>query len=86
MLLDVAWLLVRTLNWGGLVVAWAGVTIFGWYFVRNNAAAAQGETNDIPRSSWRGPRAKLGFRLVVIGAAMQIASIILATTLSGHMH
>ena len=86
MLLDAAWLLVRILNWGSLVVELAGVTIFGWQFVRINAAAARGETNQILHSSWRGPRAKQGFLIAVIGAVMQVVSIILATGLPGRVH
>ena len=86
MLLDAAWLLVRILNWGSLVVELAGVTIFGWQFVRINAAAARTETNQIPHSSWRGPRAKQGFLIAVIGAVMQVVSIILATGLPGRVH
>ena len=83
MFLDAAWILIRILNWGGLVVALACVAIFGWHFVRINAATARGETNEVPPSSWRGPRAKLGFLMVGIGAAMQITSIILAAVIPG---
>jgi hypothetical protein len=82
MFLDAAWIVVKVLSWGGLVVALAGVAIFGWQFVQINAAAARGETNEVPPSSWRGPRARLGILIVVIGAAMQIVSIVLAAVLA----
>jgi hypothetical protein len=83
MFIEALWILVRVLTWGALAVALVGVVIFGLHFVRINAAAARRERNDIPASSWRGPRAKRGFVLIGIGAVMQIIAIILATVLPG---
>jgi hypothetical protein len=80
---DIAWIVVKTLSFGGLAVALAGVAIFGWYFVRLNAIAARGETNQIPSESWRGPGAKLGLAVLTGGAGMQLASYLLAVLLRG---
>jgi len=83
MLLDAAWKLIQYLNWAGLAAALAGVVIFGWHFIRINAAAAQGDSAKVPASSWRGRGARFGYVLVAIGAGMQIASFILAVAVPG---
>jgi hypothetical protein len=83
MFLDAAWKLIQYLDWGGLAAALAGVVVFGWHFIRINAAAAQGDSAKVPSSSWRGRGARSGYMLVAIGAGMQIASLILAVSVPG---
>ncbi len=83
MVLDAAWKLIQYLDWGGLAAAFAGVVLFGWHFIRINAAAAQIDTAKVPSSSWRGQGARSAYMLVAIGAGMQIASIILAVAVPG---
>jgi hypothetical protein len=80
---DAAWILVKTLSFGGMAVALAGVVIFGWYFIRLNAIAAQGEANHIPPESWRGRGAKLGLAVFAGGAGLQLSSFLLAALLPG---
>jgi hypothetical protein len=80
-LLHVAWILDKVLSYGGLAVALAGVAIFGWHFVLINARAARAELDKIPGTAWRGKGAKLGFRLLATGVAMQVASFVLAMML-----
>jgi hypothetical protein len=82
-LLAVAWLLQKTLNFAGVAGAFAGVAIFGWYFVRINALAAQGETGDIPPESWRGPGARYGLFIFAAGVTLALASMVLASMLPG---
>jgi hypothetical protein len=82
-LLDIAWILVKTLSFGGLAVALAGVGVFGWHFVRSNAIAGRGEGDHIPAESWRGSGARLGMMIVAAGAGLQIASMLLAALLPG---
>ena len=77
-LFDGAWILIKTLRYGGLAVAFLGVGIFGVHFVRLNARAARGETNEVPRESWRGRRAVLGLQVLMAGAGMQLASFALS--------
>jgi len=76
-LLTIAWLLQKGLSFAGLIFALAGVAVFGWHFVRINAAAARGETSDIPTESWRGTRAKQGATLFAAGVALVTSSILL---------
>jgi hypothetical protein len=81
MFLSAAWVLQKTLSLGGLVVALAGVATFGWHFVRINAAAAQGDSSEIPPESWRGAGARFGLSILVAGMALALASVILAAML-----
>lgn len=81
--LGAAWTLVNILNYGGLLIALAGVAVFGWNFVRLNAAAGQGDGGAVPRDSWRGRRARLGYKIVAVGAAMLVAAIALTFFLPG---
>jgi hypothetical protein len=81
--LAAGWLLQKTLSFAGLAAMLAGVAIFGWYFVRINALAAQGETGDIPPESWRGTGAKYGLFIFAAGVALALSSVILASMLPG---
>jgi hypothetical protein len=81
--LDAAWTLVRILNFGSLLVAMAGVAIFGWNFVWTIAAAARVKNYEIPAASWWGPRARLGLVIIAAGFALQIVAITFATFLPG---
>jgi hypothetical protein len=83
MLLSVAWLLHKTLSLAGLVIALAGVALFGWHFVRINAVAARGNTSEIPPESWRGTGARYGLLLLAVGVALALASVILGAILPG---
>jgi len=85
MLLDAAWLLQKTLSLGGLVLALAGVAIFGWYFVRLNALAAHGDSGKVPPEAWRGPGARFGYSIFAAGVVMAVASMILGGTLPGRL-
>ena len=80
-LIAAAWLLQKTLNVAGLAVALAGVATFGWHFVRINALAAQGETDEIPPESWRGRGAKFGLLILASGVVLTLASIVFAAIL-----
>jgi hypothetical protein len=80
-LLAAAWLLQKTLFYVGLAVTWAGVATFGWYFVRLNALAAQGETDEIPSVSWRGRGAKVGVSIFGSGIVLMVGSMVLWDTL-----
>jgi hypothetical protein len=81
MLLSAAWVLQKALSLGGLAVALAGVATFGWHFVRINAVAAQGDSNEIPPESWRGAGARYGLSILLAGLVLALASVILAAML-----
>ena len=83
--LDGAWMLVKTLSFGGFAVALAGVAVFGWYFVRINAQAVHNDTGAIPPEAWRGEGAIFGLKILATGAAMQIAAMVLAAILPGRL-
>jgi hypothetical protein len=81
--LNAAWLFSKFLSYAGLATALAGVAVFGWHFVRINAAAGRSESGEVPAESWRGQGAKLGYRIILAGAAMLVFSIALASALPG---
>lgn len=75
------WLLVKILSYGGLAISIIGVMVFGWYFVTINGRAARGEKSQVPSESWRGPGAILGYKILAIGAASQLLSILISVLL-----
>jgi len=83
--LNLAWMFVGVLKFGGLVVAFIGVAVFGWYFVRGNAQAAQGNSDKVPSSSWRGPGPILGAKILGLGIALQAMSVLIAVALPGRL-
>ena len=82
-LLDIAWILVKILSFGGLALVLAGVGVFGWHFVRLNAIAGRSEGNQVPPESWRGRGARMGLAILAGGAGVQIAAMVLAALLPG---
>jgi hypothetical protein len=82
-LLAAAWLLQKTLNIAGLAAALAGVATFGWHFIRINASAAHGETDEVPPESWRGRGAKFGLLILASGVVLTLASMVFAAMLPG---
>ena len=69
-LLDIAWILVKILSFGGLALLLAGVGVFGWHFVRLNAIAGRGEGDQVPPESWRGRGARMGLTILAGGAGV----------------
>ena len=83
--LSAFWHLQKIMSIGGLWTALAGVTIFGWHFVRLNALAAQGDGDEIPSASWRGRGATSGIAIFALGVLLAVASIILSANLPGRL-
>ncbi len=83
--LNFAWALVGVLKFGGLAVALIGVAVFGWHFVRGNAHAAQDNSDKVPSSSWRGPGPVFGAKILGVGIALQVMSVLLAIALPGRL-
>jgi len=73
-MLDAAWLLQKNLQLGGLVSALAGVAIFGWHFVRLNAAAARGDSEAIPVEALARRRRAFGYSIFAAGVTLAVAS------------
>ncbi len=83
--LDLAWLIVGVLKFGGLALALIGIAVFGWYFVRGNDRAARDGAGGVPSSSWRGPGPILGAKILAGGIALQLLSVLLAVMLPGRL-
>jgi hypothetical protein len=74
LLLHVAWLVMTVLRFGGVFLVFAGVTLFGVYFIGGNARAPGGR---IPRSSWLGPGPRKGMRIFAFGALMLLGAFLI---------
>ena len=72
--LHIAWTLMTVLRFAGITVVFAGVALFGVFFIGGNARARDGR---VPTSSWRGPGPKKGMRIVAMGAAMLLVAYLI---------
>lgn len=70
--LSTAWFLMTVLRYGGVLTVFAGVALFGVYFISGNARP--GRDGAIPASSWRGPGPRKGMKIFAAGAAMLLAA------------
>jgi hypothetical protein len=80
-LLDAAWMLAKVLSFGGLVVALAGVGVFGWHFVQANGEAAKAHDNHAV--VWGGQGARTGLLILAGGVAMALFAVFLRLVLPG---
>jgi hypothetical protein len=71
-ILYTAWFLMTALRYGGVLTIFAGVALFGVYFISGNARA--GRDGAIPVSSWRGAGPRRGMKIFAVGAAMLLAA------------
>jgi hypothetical protein len=82
-LLDAAWMLAKALSFAGLVIALSGVGVFGWHFVRANAAAAKVEGQENQAVAWGGQGARTGLMILAGGVAMAFLAVVLRLVLPG---
>jgi hypothetical protein len=80
-LLDAAWMSAKVMSFGGLVIALAGVGVFGWHFVQANGEAARGHDNHAV--VWGGQGARTGLLILAGGVAMAVLAVILRLVLPG---
>jgi hypothetical protein len=73
--LHLVWLLMTLLRFAGVAVIFAGVALFGIYFIGGNARASNGK---VPGSSWMGPGPKKGIRIVLLGLFMLLLAYLLS--------
>lgn len=59
------------LRYAGIVVIFAGVGLFGVYFIAGNARVPDGK---VPKSSWQGAGPVKGLKIVALGIAMLLAA------------
>ena len=70
--LAIAWFSMTVLRYGGVLTVFAGVALFGVYFISGNARPAR--DGRVPSSSWRGTGPRKGIKIVLLGAAMLVAA------------
>ena len=74
LVLHLAWLLMTVFRCAGVIVIFAGVALFGAYFIGGNAHATDGK---VPTLSWWGPGPKKGMRIIVWGIFMLLAAYVI---------
>jgi hypothetical protein len=67
LLIHLAWILITTCRYAGIVIVYGGVALFGIYFIAGNARS---KNNAVPLSSWLGPGPRKGIKIVLIGLAL----------------
>jgi hypothetical protein len=66
---------MTVLRFAGIVIVFAGVAVFGIFFIGGNARAIEGR---VPASSWRGSGPKKGMRIIVLGALMLLGAFVIS--------
>jgi hypothetical protein len=74
LLLHLAWIAMTVLRFAGVFVVFAGVALFGVYFIGGNARASGGR---VPVSSWLGAGPRKGIRLFVAGVLMLLGAFVI---------
>jgi hypothetical protein len=74
MLLHLAWILMTVLRFAGVLIVFAGVALFGIYFIGGNARAPGGR---VPHAAWRGPGPRKGMRIFALGALMLLGAFVI---------
>jgi len=64
------------LRFAGVIVAFAGVALFGVYFIAGNARAAREGGGAVPRSSWLGPGPRKAMWIFAGGVLMLLAAFL----------
>ena len=71
------WIIGTVLRFGGLLLLFAGVAVFGVHFVGENARAAKQGDGTIPVSSWLGAGPRMGMRIFALGALLLLCASLL---------
>jgi hypothetical protein len=69
--LHLAWLLMTVLRYAGVAIVFAGVGLFGIYFIGGNARATDGA---VPASSWLGRGPRKAMWIAAFGALMLLCA------------
>ena len=62
------------LRFAGVIVVFAGIGLFGVYFIAGNARSNNG---NVPRSSWSGAGPKKGMRIIALGAVLLLSAFLI---------
>ena len=74
-MLHFVWTVMTALRFAGVLVMFAGVGLFGVYFIGGNARSRDGA---VPRSSWLGAGPRKGIRIFAAGLLMVLAAFALS--------
>jgi len=74
LLLHLAWIAMTVLRFAGVFVVFAGIALFGVYFIGGNARSRGGR---VPLSSWLGAGPRKGIRIFAAGALMLLGAFII---------
>ena len=81
MLFFAALWLSTLLKFCGVAIAVAGVLMFGFHFIRENARSARRGESSVPSIAWRGEGPKKGARIIAAGALALTASLLVSLIL-----
>lgn len=74
-MLHLAWTVMTALRFAGVIVVFAGVGLFGVYFIGGNGRSRNGA---VPRSSWLGAGPRKGMRISALGLLMLAAAFVIS--------
>lgn len=74
--LHIAWMSMTLLRVLGVIIVFAGVVLFGVYFIGGNARSRNGR---VPTSSWRGRGPRKAMRIIALGALTLLAAFIISS-------
>jgi formate hydrogenlyase subunit 4 len=75
LVLHLAWISMTVLRFAGIIIVFAGVALFGVFFIGANARATDSR---IPASSWNSAGSKRGIRIIALGAIMLLCAFIIS--------
>jgi hypothetical protein len=67
LVIHLAWILIIACRYAGIIAIYAGVALFGVYFISGNARS---RNNAVPLSAWLGVGPRKGMKIAAIGAAL----------------
>ena len=76
LVLHLAWMSMTVLRVVGVITVFAGVVLFGAFFIGGNARSTNGR---VPASSWKGRGPKKAMRIVAVGALTLLAAFIISS-------
>lgn len=77
------WILIKFLNIASFVAILSAIIIFARNLHVTTIARRNDSSDALAPAIWRSPRARFSFKLMLLGAALQLASIALAIVVPG---
>jgi hypothetical protein len=79
--LHLVWVLITVLRFAGIIIVFAGVGMFGVYFIGGNARAARTGDGSVPRSSWLGAGPRKAIKIVFFGSTALLCAFLISLLL-----